>query len=106
MGRHANQQKTRHQKQTSTTGNAVDEARNEGDRAKYEDCQQPVLRPVRTQHFHSDVHPVERYARHSPSVAGLIGAMIVISKIESIQSKINSTQFSQLPSLPASELSC
>jgi hypothetical protein len=49
---------------------------------------------------------VERYARQSPSVAGLIGAMIVISKIESIQSKINSTQFRQLPSLPASELSC
>jgi hypothetical protein len=49
---------------------------------------------------------VERYARRSLRAAGLIGAMIVISKIESIQSKINSTQFNQLPSLPASELSC
>jgi hypothetical protein len=33
-------------------------------------------------------------------------AMIVISKIESIQYKIKSTQSNQLPSLPASELSC
>ncbi|MFP3498401.1 hypothetical protein SB759_29725, partial [Pseudomonas sp. SIMBA_059] len=62
--------------------------------------------PVSTQNFHSKAHPMACFAKADVSEPALIDAMIVITKIESAQSSIYSTQFSRLPSLPASELSC
>lgn len=77
--------KTRYQKQTATTGNTVDEACNEGDRAEHDDCQQRVFRPVSTENFHSKAHPMACFAKADVSEPALIDAMIVITKIESMQ---------------------